>query len=209
MLMGVMEAVAGQHIPLLEEGLGMEECLDIPVVGLGGHSLQSWLLSLPICQGGLGLTSQQELILAAFIGTLEQALPFFGGVRGVCPPLAHLVGETGETRYQPLVEFNARTGRELVAVWQGMVQQEVREGMDFVGRQVEDGPFSVPVAGVGEGSTLGATRKILVRAREELRLEIMERGISLHPDQRGVGVSSWKERDKLFSAFLLSTASPK
>ena len=46
--MGVMEAVAGQHIPLLEEGLGVEECLDIPVAGLGGQSLQSWLLSLPI-----------------------------------------------------------------------------------------------------------------------------------------------------------------
>ena len=81
--------------------------------------------------------------------------------------------------------------------------------MDYVGRQLEEGPFSVPVAGVGEGSTTGATRKLLVRAREELRLEIMERGISLHPDQRGVGVSSWKERDKLSSAFLLSTPSPK
>ena len=207
-LMNVMEAVAGQHIPLLEEGLGVEECLDIPVVGLGGRSLQSWLLSLPIRQGGLGLTSQQELIPAAFIGTLEQALPFFGGVRGVCPPLAHLVGETAETRYGPLIESGARTGRELATMWEGMVR-EVREGTAYLGRELEEGPFSVPVAGVGEGSTSGATRKLLVRAREELRLEVMERAISLHPDQRGVGVSSWKERDKLSSAFLLSTPSPK
>ena len=90
--------VAGQHIPLMEDGLGVEECLDIPVVGLGGRSLQSWLLSLPISQGGQGLTSQQELIPADFIGTLEQALPFYGGLRGVCPHLAHLVEETGESR---------------------------------------------------------------------------------------------------------------
>ena len=40
-------------------------------------------------------------------------------------------------------------------------------------------------------------------------MEVLERAISLHPDQRGVGVSSWKERDKLTSAFLLSTPSPK
>ena len=51
-----------------------------------------------------------------------------------------------------------------------------------MGRQLEEGPFSVPVAGVGEGSTTGATRKLLVWAREELRLDIMERAISLHPD---------------------------
>ena len=95
-----------------------------------------------------------------------------------------------------------------MAVWEGMVQ-EAREGLDYVGRQLEEGPFSVPVAGVGEGSTTGATRKLLVRAREELRLEVMERAISLHPHQRGVGVFSWKERDKLSSAFLLSTPSPK
>ena len=81
-----------KHPPtLLEEGLGVEECLDIPVVRLGGRNLQSWLLSLPICQGGMGLTSQQDLNPAAFIGTLQQALPFFGGVRGVCPPLDHFL----------------------------------------------------------------------------------------------------------------------
>ena len=71
---------------------------------------------------------------------------------GVCPPLAHLVGETAETRYGPLVESNARTGRELMVMWEGMVR-EVREGTAYLGRELEEGPFSVPVAGVGEGST--------------------------------------------------------
>ena len=36
----------------------------------------------------------------------------------------------------------------------------------------------------------------------------MSRAISMHPDQRGVGVSSWKEKDKLSSAFLLTVPGP-
>ena len=95
-----------------------------------------------------------------------------------------------------------------MAIWQGMVL-ETREGMYYVGWQLKEGPFSVPVAGVGKGSTTEATRKLLVRAREKLRLEVMVRAISLHPDQRGAEVTSWKERDNLSSAFLLSTPSPK
>ena len=208
-LHGVLEAVVGQHVPLLEEGLGVEECLTIPVTGLSDRSLQSWLTSLPVRQGGMGMASQAELIPAAFIGTLEQALPFFGGERGVCPPLAHLVGEEGEVRYQPLVASGNRTSREFTQAWEGMVR-EVEECHTYLGRELEESgsPFSVPLAGVGEGSTTGATRKVLVRAREEIRLEVFSRAISLHPDQKGVGVSSWKERDKLTTAFLLSIPGP-
>ena len=98
----VLEAVVGQHVQLVEEGLSFEECLTIPVTGLSGCSLQSWLTSLPVRHGGMGLNSQASLIPAAFIGTLEQALPFFGGERGVCPPL---------------VASDSRTGRELVTAW--------------------------------------------------------------------------------------------
>ena len=155
----------------------------------------------------MGLASQADLVPAAFIGTLEQALPFFGSERGVCPSLAHLVGNTGESRYEPLVGSETRTGRELVAVWEDMVR-EAEEMTVYLGRELDEGPFAVPVAGVGEGSTTGATRKVLTRAREELRLEVFSRAITLHPQQRGKGVSSWKERDKLSSAFLLSIPGP-
>ena len=112
-LRDITEAVAGQHIPMVEEGMGVEECLTIPDAGLDGHSLQFWLLGLSIRQGGMGVTSQVDLIAPAFIGTLEQALPFFGGEQGMCPPPAHLTSELGEERYQPLVTSNTRTGREL------------------------------------------------------------------------------------------------
>ena len=75
----VLEVVAGAHIPREEEGLGWEECLDIPVRGLEGRSFQHWLASLPVRQGGLGITSQVELAPLTFIGSVEQALSFFGG----------------------------------------------------------------------------------------------------------------------------------
>ena len=63
------------------------------------------------------------------------------------------MGETGETRYEPLVDSDTRTGRELVTAWEGMVL-EAREGLDYVGRQLEEGPFSVPGLGWGRGVLL-------------------------------------------------------
>ena len=104
----VLETVAGAHIPREEEGLGWEECLDVPISGLRGRSFQHWLVSLPIRQGGLGIPSQAELSPLAFIGSLENALPFFGGEGGVCPSLGHLVGEEKDSRWAPLLATNCR-----------------------------------------------------------------------------------------------------
>ena len=206
MLREVLEAAVGQHIPLEEEGWGWEECLEVPVGDLGGRSFQRWLLGLPIRHGGLGLTSQEELSPLAFIGTLEQALPFYGGESGVCPTLAHLVGNTAETRYAPLLASGCRTGVELRRAWEA-VQGEAREACEFLGRELE-GPLAATLEGLGEGSTTGATRKLLSKAREELRLDVFERSISLQAHNRARGLSSWKERDKLCTAFLLSTPGP-
>ena len=71
-----------------EEGLGWEESLDI----LDGKSFQHWLASLSIRQGGLGIASQVEIAPLAFIGSVEQELPFFRGKKGMCTTLGDLVG---------------------------------------------------------------------------------------------------------------------
>ena len=173
-LWDVLEKVVGAHIPREDEGLGWEDCLEAPVGDLGGRSFQHWLSSFPIRQGGLGITSQQELSPLAFIGSVEQALPFFGGERGVCPTLGHLVGEQQETRWAPLLESDCRTARELRWSYQ-QVRREVDEACAYLGREVE-GVLAVPLEGLGEGSTSGATRKLLSRAREELRLEVFQAG---------------------------------
>ena len=44
--------------------------------------------------------------------------------------------------------------------------------------------------------------------REQVFARVMKRGLLLHPDQSTGPVSSWKERDKLSTAFLLSLPGP-
>ena len=160
------------------------------------RSFQQWLVRMPVRHGGMGLACQEDLAPLAFIGSLEQALPYFGGESGICPTLAHLVGGTPETRYTPLVESGCRTGRELLSLWQEL-QEEFREACHFLGKELE-GPAAVGVGGIGEGSTTGATRKLLARAREEWRFDTFERSLALQGREavKGRAISSWKERDK-------------
>ena len=205
-LWGVLENVIGFDLPREAEGLGWEHCLDIPVQGLGGRSFQAWVAGLPIRLGGLGIPGQEELAPLAYIGALEQTLPYYGGEDGICPQLAHLVGEPGATRWTPLIQSGCRTGRELARVWQRQ-QELVRGCHNYLGEQFE-GPFSVPVEEVGEGSEDGSTRRRLGEAREQLMGRVLQRALLLHPDQSSGPVSSWKERDKLSTAWLLSLPGP-
>ena len=206
-LWNMLEKVAGAHIPRSDEGLGWEECLDIAVRGLGGLSFQYWVANMPVRMGGMGLISQADLSPIAFIGGLEQALPYFGGESGVCPPLQHLgAGGQQEERWSPLLQSGCRTGRELARAWE-VIQGEATEACQYLGKELE-GRLAERLEGLGAGSTKGATRKELSREREELRKEVFDRALTLHIDQRARGVSSWKERDKLTTAFLLSTPGP-
>ena len=75
-------------------------------------------------------------------------------------------------------------------------------------REEVEGVLSVPLEGLGEGCTTGYTRKLLSRAREELRLEVFQQAVILHHNQRARGIRSWKERDNLTTSWLLSTPGP-
>ena len=88
----VLEKVAGGEIP--KDGGGLDyTCAMGPEVGwLEGRSFQSIITGLPIKSGGLGLRSMLDLAPVAWLGALEQALPFFSGEKQVCPPLADLAG---------------------------------------------------------------------------------------------------------------------
>ena len=85
-----LEQLAGQaRIPRGEEGLGFECVPQVPgVPGLQGRSFQRWITSQPVKLGGLGLRSLAETIPAAFVGSVERALPFMlgqEGMPGLCP----------------------------------------------------------------------------------------------------------------------------
>ena len=66
---------------------------------------------------------------------------------------------------------------------------------------------STPLStGIGEGSTDGSTRKKTVEQREKSWGRVLERVLSLHPDQSSRGprpVWSWRQRDKMSSSWLL------
>ena len=74
--------------------------------------------------------------------------------------------------------------------------------MYFLGRELE-GPLAVSLEGLGEGIINGATRRRQSVAREDLRMEIFERGITLLNRKITKGLGSWKERDTLSTVFLL------
>ena len=43
-LWDMVQKATGLHIPLVEEGGGVECVLDVPVRGMSGYSFQSWLV---------------------------------------------------------------------------------------------------------------------------------------------------------------------
>ena len=163
----VLENLVGHHIPEESEELGWDFKIDVPVDFFREKTFQSLVGRLPIKLGGLGLRSQTAVAPVAYLGGLEQTIPFFVGEKGVCPALAHLVGddEAGEgERWKKLVDSGCRTGREVARGWDKL-QVEARQCSEFLGDELE-GSLAVEVEGFGEGSTDGSTRKKITHERE-------------------------------------------
>ena len=85
------------------------------------------------------------------------------------------------------------------------LQQDEAQARAFLGEQAEEvqGPLSVPVESAGEDSVTGATRGLLVSAKERLMGRVLAHSLELHHDQGHRAVWSWPERDKLSAQFLL------
>ena len=77
----VLQEVAGFKVPQIGDELPYTCPMGQEVPHLEGRSFQSILTGLPVKYGGLGLRSQLEQSPAAWVGALEQALPFFQGRR--------------------------------------------------------------------------------------------------------------------------------
>ena len=101
-----VEQLAGQpHIARGEEGAGVECILNFArVPSLSGRSYQRLLVAQPVKLGGLGIRSLVETRHPAFLGGLEQALPFM--VAGelcelpLAPSLQAMIGDmAGQGRW--------------------------------------------------------------------------------------------------------------
>ena len=111
-----------------------------------------------------------DLAPAAWLGALEQAIPFFAGEKQVCPPLAHLAGlEEGVlSRWQPLLDSRSRTGEELRMAWTTL-QERARQMSVYLEEEL-GGALGQPVEAAGEGSTDGSTRMLVTTQLETLTL---------------------------------------
>ena len=208
-LLGVLEEVAGFDIP--QGGGHSFTCAMGPEVGwLEGRSFQQITSSLPIKSGGLGLRSQLDLSPAAWVGALEQALPFFSGEKGVCPPLAELAGEEEDDlhRWRPLLESGLRTGEELRQAW-ATLQQRAQQMSDYLGEESLTGPLEVDVEGAGVGSTTGATRMAITTQLEGLTLSTLTKHLGEYRHRKARPVCLNQQKDKMTTAWLLALPTPQ
>ena len=205
----VLETAAFSDIPRKDIQIYRDLATKISIPGLCETSYQEWVIRQPIKLGGFGLRSQTDLSPAAFIGAVEQVLPSFTGIKGICPQLAHLVGsmEDEQTRWQTLLTSGCRTGRELGSAWEAL-QNEAQSMCDFTGIELE-APLSISAEGIGEGSSDGSTRKKTVDQRESLRGTALTKALERHENRAARPVWVWPQRDKLSSAWLLSLPGPQ
>ena len=80
----MLEAAVGCHIPRGEEGKGWEMVIDVPGVGRVGHSFASWVVRLPVKQGGMGFRSMEDTSKVAFLGAVDQVVPSFSSQEAGC-----------------------------------------------------------------------------------------------------------------------------
>ena len=125
-----LEQVSGQHhIARADEGRGTECILQLPgIQQLEGRSFQHLQVPQPVKLGGCGLRSAEETMYPAFIGGLEQALPFMVAGDQQEPPLStelrEVVGSMeGSQRWTEFVAAGSRTAREFQAGWTALTSR--------------------------------------------------------------------------------------
>ena len=151
-----------------------------------------------------------DTIPAAFLGSVEMALPHFVGHEGLIPQLAEVLGDLGgedvANRWQGLLDSGAKTGVEMAGCWDTL-QGEARECCAFLEREL-DAPLSTPLAGLGEGRLDGSTRALVVKQKEELRTAVVAKALCQYPDQSARPVWVFPQFDKLSQAWILTTPNP-
>ena len=204
----MLEKTADSNIPRIRGDNNSVENVMITIPGLQEKTHQERVVRQPIRLGGFGIRSQKELSPAAFIGAVEQILPSFVGVKGICPQLAHLLGsmEDSQSTWQLLISSGCRTGRELLISWQTL-QSEAVHMCDFLGINLE-APLSVIAELIGEGSENGSTRKRVLEQRECLRGSVLSKALEIYPDKTARPVKVWPQLDKLSTSWLLSLPGP-
>ena len=186
-LWSVFERVVGQHMPWVEEGLGIECVLDMPVDSMVGCSFQELFTRLPIRIRGFGLRSLVDTAPAAFIGVVEMSLG----------------GEEAEDRWwQFLLESGTQTGQEFGDSWQ-LLQREGEQCTTYLGKEFE-GALAAGPAIMADSRPGGNCRQVVTEQREELKEAVVREALLRHTDQSARPVRAYPQLDKLSTAWKLS-----
>ena len=88
-LWNILEASSGFKIPRGGEEGGLE--LRIPdIPALDHKSFQEFAIRLPARLHGWGFRSLEDACGPAYLATLETAIPFMAGAKGICPQMSGL-----------------------------------------------------------------------------------------------------------------------
>ena len=147
---------------------------------------------------------------AAYLGTLETAIPFMAARDKLSPQReAEWGGEEcwGEGadpdgRWRVLLQSNSQEGKELQRVWDGLVR-EAAEAAEWMNEPLEL-LFTGRLENLGGGSVSGETRGEVMEARERLRFRLLTKVLEVHRPKRDRHAWGWRQKDKLSSAWLLA-----
>ena len=212
----ILETATGLSIPSGATNSTWNCVLPIPVAGRSDCSFQRWVIRQPVRLGGFGFRSLVDTSGPAFIGALEQSIPFFCGENGICPQLAELLGgeecfgeeANGEQRWRVMLESGSREGEELRKVWD-LLKLEEEQAAGWLGEEVQEN-LSSQVESVGGTSCDGSTRGKVSEERDKTWAKLIVKGLKDHPQQDRTNrpIWSWLQRDKLSSAWLQSLPGP-
>ena len=87
-----------------------------------------------------------------------------------------------DARWSTLLASGCREGVELTRAW-NILTKEAQEAANWLGEDVEH-VFTVPLAGIGEGSVTGNTRGRIVAAREKSRALLLAKALALYQPRK-------------------------
>ena len=202
-LWSVLEAATGITIPRSYRGGEGDLVVNVPVEGLGGKSFQEWVIRLPIKLHGWGLRSLEETCGPAYLATLETSIPRMGVISPIMMETwggdeCWGKGAAKETRWSAVLNSGCREGLEMTIAWERLTQ-EARQAYSWLDKEV-DQVFTVPVAGLGEGSVTGVTRGKIVSSREKTCALLLAKALEDHRPKHDRAAWAWRQRDKISSA---------
>ena len=114
-------------------------------------------------------------------------------------------GEPDHRQWSLLVNSGSRLGGEFNLAWNS-VRREASQCCNFLGEKMPE-IFTPSAEGFGLGAVEGSRQK-MVEGREMLLAATLSKGLSQLADQGAMAVTSWKNRDKISTAFLLELPGP-